>query len=110
MRISGTFIGALALWAMTSGAFANGMLRADGHAPIGVMGNHRHKSGEFMVSYRFMYMDMEGNRIADTQLSDMLRLYESGAHKTHVNLGFSIPTGSTPPAKGSSKHSGRSAA
>lgn len=184
MRISGALIGALALWAISSGALADGMLRADGHAPIGVMGDHRHKIGEFMVSYRFMHMDMEGNRIGDndvaaetiattvpnrffgqpmqpptlrvvptsmtmqmhmvglmyaptdrvtlmamlnhtekemdhltfmgpagttrlgtfttkssgigdTKLSGLFRLYESGAHKTHVNLGFSIPTGST---------------
>ena len=39
------------------------MLRADGHAPIGVMGDHMHDAGEFMISYRYMRMDMEGNRI-----------------------------------------------
>jgi len=38
-------------------------LRADGHAPIGVMGDHMHKTGEVMLSYRYMYMDMRGNRI-----------------------------------------------
>lgn len=35
-------------------------LRADGHAPIGVMGDHLHKTGEVMLSYRFMHMDMGG--------------------------------------------------
>jgi len=35
---------------------------AMGHAPIGVMGDHRHKKGERMTSYRFMRMDMDGNR------------------------------------------------
>lgn len=38
-------------------------VRADGHAPIGVMGDHMHKRGEWMFSYRYMRMDMEGNRI-----------------------------------------------
>ncbi|MEM1196298.1 MAG: transporter [Pseudomonadota bacterium] len=33
------------------------------HAPIGVMGDHRHAKGEWMVSYRFMHMDMEGVQI-----------------------------------------------
>jgi hypothetical protein len=33
--------------------------RPDGHAPIGVMGDHVHSKGEFMFSYRFMYMNME---------------------------------------------------
>ena len=30
--------------------------RPDSHAPIGVMGDHMHKEGEWMVSYRFRYM------------------------------------------------------
>ena len=34
--------------------------RSDGHAPIGVMGDHVHHKGEWMFSYRFMTMDMEG--------------------------------------------------
>lgn len=34
--------------------------RADSHAPIGVMGDHGHKIGEMMLSYRFMKMDMQG--------------------------------------------------
>ena len=32
--------------------------RPDSHAPIGVMGDHTHEKGEFMVSYRSMHMDM----------------------------------------------------
>lgn len=35
---------------------------ATDHAPIGVMADHRHKKGEWMLSYRFMFMDMSGNR------------------------------------------------
>jgi hypothetical protein len=34
--------------------------RPDGHAPISVMGDHMHKMGEWMVSYRYMSMKMEG--------------------------------------------------
>ena len=34
----------------------------DSHAPIGVMGDHYHKQGELMFSYRFMQMSMQGNR------------------------------------------------
>ena len=40
-----------------------GPSRADDHAPIGVMGDHRHKQGEIMLSYRFMRMWMEDNLI-----------------------------------------------
>lgn len=32
------------------------------HAPIGVMGDHTHDAGEFMVSYRLKSMRMRGNR------------------------------------------------
>ncbi|MEM7465979.1 MAG: transporter [Pseudomonadota bacterium] len=155
-----------------------------GHAPIGVMGDHMHKQGQWMFSYRYMHMDMEGNRInddevspttiattvpnrffgmpmqpptlrvvptkmtmemhmfgamyaptdwltlmamlnytakemdhitfagpagtairggfttetegiGDTKLSSLIRLFDRGNHKAHLNLGFSLPTGST---------------
>jgi hypothetical protein len=36
--------------------------RPDAHAPITVMGDHVHRKGEWMLSYRYMRMDMEGNR------------------------------------------------
>ena len=50
---------------------------AAGHAPIGVMGDHAHDKGEWMLSYRFMHMDMQGNRTgtgninADTIVTDI---------------------------------------
>lgn len=44
--------------------------RPDAHAPIGVMGEHVHKAGEFMVSYRFMQMRMEDNYRGTDKLSD----------------------------------------
>ena len=36
--------------------------RPDDHAPIGVMGDHTHQAGEWMLSWRRMAMTMEGNR------------------------------------------------
>ncbi len=42
---------------------------AKDHAPIGVMGDHRHKKGEFMLSYRFMRMEMAGSRIGTDAVS-----------------------------------------
>ncbi|MEL7110791.1 MAG: transporter, partial [Pseudomonadota bacterium] len=42
---------------------------ATDHAPIGVMADHRHKKGEWMLSYRYMYMDMAGNRDGTDSLS-----------------------------------------
>ena len=38
----------------------NNHTRPDSHAPIGVMGDHTHKKGELMFSYRAMLMSMDG--------------------------------------------------
>ena len=48
--------------------------RPDGHAPISVMGDHMHEMGEWMFSYRYMSMDMDGllkgsNTIAPTMMT-----------------------------------------
>ena len=40
------------------------------HAPIGVMGDHFHKSGESMLSVRYGYMSMRGNRFEGTAISN----------------------------------------
>ena len=44
--------------------------RPDGHAPIGVMAEHTHHAGEWMFSYRYMFMHMDGNRMGDRSISD----------------------------------------
>ncbi len=44
-------------------------LRADDHAPLGVMGDHAHGAGEWMVSYRAMRMHMEGSRNGSSAVS-----------------------------------------
>ena len=49
--------------------------RPDSHAPIGVMGDHAHYTGEVMLSYRFMAMDMPGLQSGTTALetTDVLK-------------------------------------
>lgn len=44
--------------------------RPDGHAPIGVMGDHVHHAGEWMFSYRYMRMYMRGLRDGSSGLSE----------------------------------------
>lgn len=56
--------------AIAAPAVADGVARPDSHAPIGVMGDHMHHKGEWMLSYRFMFMDMDGNRDGDSRVSD----------------------------------------
>ena len=43
--------------------------RPDGHAPIGVMGDHTHEQGEVMLSYRYMRMGRAGSRNGTDGLS-----------------------------------------
>ena len=43
--------------------------RPDGHAPISVMGDHYHKKGDLMFSYRFMPMWMEDNLSGSDDIS-----------------------------------------
>ena len=40
-----------------------------GHAPISVMGDHTHKAGDIMLSYRYMRMSMEGMRSGTSSLT-----------------------------------------
>lgn len=44
-------------------------LLPDAHGPIGVMREHTHAAGEWMLAYRYMYMDMGGNRIGTRRVS-----------------------------------------
>jgi len=46
--------------------------RPDSHAPIGVMGDHVMEEGEFMLSYRYMEMEMDGNRTGTNSVSTPL--------------------------------------
>jgi hypothetical protein len=43
--------------------------RPDSHAPIGVMGDHTHQAGEWMLAYRYARMRMRGNRDGTRDLS-----------------------------------------
>lgn len=58
----------LCLSGIGNNAYADGT-RADSHAPIGVMGDHVHGKGEWMFSYRFMSMDMEGSLSGSSSIS-----------------------------------------
>ena len=44
--------------------------RPDASAPAGVMDDHVHKAGHWMLSYRFMYMSMEGLRDGTHKVSN----------------------------------------
>jgi hypothetical protein len=74
-------VAALTLCALTGAAFADpqhtgsGPL-ADTHAPAGVMFDHLHKAGQFMVGYRYAYTRASGDTlhgthaVSDQQIAD----------------------------------------
>jgi len=62
-----TSLSTLSLVVMPSSA--NATPSPDAHAPIGVMGDHNHKQGEWMTSYRYSSMQMKGNRNGDRDVS-----------------------------------------
>ena len=67
-----TGICSLLVVAASSGASAHESTktaRPDAHAPIGIMRDHVHHAGAWMLSYRFGYMHMDGNRDGSSSVS-----------------------------------------
>jgi hypothetical protein len=62
-------LSAVATLAIVSASMLSAAPRADSHAPIGVMGDHTHKKGEWMASYRFMSMAMGANYSGSTKVT-----------------------------------------
>jgi hypothetical protein len=56
-----SIINAAALCAVASAQdIHHDLARPDGHAPISIMADHTHNAGEWMLSYRYMFMEMDG--------------------------------------------------
>ncbi|MEQ1716936.1 MAG: transporter [Hyphomicrobium sp.] len=64
----------------------------DGHAPAGVMVDHMHKAGEFMVGYRYSWSKMSGDTLRGTGAVDDTQIRHNAcllpgedphAHDTH---------------------------
>lgn len=62
-------ISCLSLSALSNEGHDHSQTLPQTHAPIGVMGDHMHKAGEFMFSYRYMNMDMSGNLQGNDKIS-----------------------------------------
>jgi len=66
------------------------------HAPIGVMGDHLHKKNEFMFSYRFMDMHMDGmrsgtNNVSAAEVSNTRNALAGETMRMGSNLNATIP-------------------
>ena len=69
---------------------------ADKHAPAGIMGDHLHNRGEWMVEYKYMNMYMEDNRIGTTTISDATALGPAGPPPGIVVDGIQTNAGAAP--------------
>jgi hypothetical protein len=55
-------------------------IQPDDHAPISVMGDHTHAKGEWMLSYRYMNMQMDGMRNGTDRISSSEALAADGGY------------------------------
>ena len=62
--------------------------RPDGHGPISIMGDHYHKKGEFMFSYRYMPMWMDGNLQSSDDISneEIYQNFMGSPQKMNMNM------------------------
>lgn len=80
---------ASALLLSTVIAQADNLSRPDAHAPIGVMGDHTHHQGEWMLSYRAMEMTMDGNRSGHSRVSQQ-DVYNAGFLVAPLNMDMTM--------------------
>lgn len=89
-KILTPILGAILLWTNVTIAQDNQWTsaRPDGHAPISIMGDHYHKKGEFMFSYRFMPMWMEDNIQSSDDISneDIYQNFMVAPQKMNMNM------------------------
>ena len=89
-KILTPILGAILLWSNVTIAQENQWTsaRPDGHAPISVMGDHYHKKGEFMFSYRFMPMWMNDNLQSSDDISneDIYQNFMVAPQKMNMNM------------------------
>ncbi len=80
--------------AVSSSAYAEHVHdRPDSHAPVGVMGDHLMEKGEWMASYRFMNMKMDGMRSGTSDLSpDQVAALPNALGGESMRMGF-LPDG-----------------
>jgi len=74
MKIKNYILGVLLLSTFNTANAA----RPDHHGPIGVMRDHVHKKGEVMGSYRYNFMEMQGLRVGDDEVSSAATTSTSG--------------------------------
>ncbi len=72
----------------TPPAMADGVKQPNAHAPIGVMGDHLHRQGEWMLSYKFRRTATSGLRDGDSRVSNasVLETYGEVPAEMEMNM------------------------
>ncbi len=75
------------LFAFFNFSFADSVaVSPSSHGPIGVMGEHIHKKGEVMASYRYKNMRMNGNRNGSSRVSNQEVLNDFAVTPTDMDM------------------------
>jgi hypothetical protein len=61
-------------------------IAAPEHGPLGVMQDHMHDKGEWMLSYRYMRMDMGGNKVGSKSISTADTLQQFMVSPTNMEM------------------------
>ena len=77
--------------AVDAGHHGNRRGKADKHAPAGIMGDHVHGQGEWMVEYKYMNMYMDDNIVGDSKRAPGL-LTPPTSIDGIVSGGIAVPT------------------
>ncbi len=68
----------------------------DKHGPAGIMGDHMHRQGKWMVEYKYMNMYMDDNRIGTRTISDLDAIGPPGPPPGIVVEGIQTNVGASP--------------
>ncbi|TAE33148.1 MAG: transporter [Alphaproteobacteria bacterium] len=83
------FAGACALaFSYAQAACAGGKKHPEDHAPIGVMGDHLHKQGEWMVGYHYQHSRTSGYRNGSNKVSNASVMSAYGEAATEMDMGM----------------------
>jgi hypothetical protein len=74
----------LAALTLSSALAHDGGPKADGHAPAGVMVDHMHKTGEWMVGYRYGYYLSDGDTLHGTRSVSDAEIIANGCGHHHT--------------------------
>lgn len=83
---------------LTTTALADNIHKAGDHAPIGVMGDHTHALGSWMVGYKYEYTQFSGNKDGTKSVSPTSLMARYGEAPLNMSMGmhmFEIMYGAT---------------